>query len=118
MWIHTLVTRGTFKIEFKRFYIWKMYSTQVGMSPETGSVEQIVLGVALRLARYVVFTYNVINMSSSRRFRGSVDVVVGGVGGANVEDRTLGVSMGVSIRITDMSAKLDSFVERTSAAGS
>ena len=35
--------------------------------------------------------------------------MVGGVGGANVKDRALGIARGVSMSSTDMSSLLDSF---------
>ena len=37
-----------------------------------------------------------------------MDVVVGGIGGANVKDRALGLARGVSMSVTDMSSVLDS----------
>ena len=43
---------------------------------------------------------------------------MGGVGGANVKDRALGLARGVSMRATDMSAVLDSFVLEAPVLGS
>ena len=48
------------------------------------------------------------SVNNSKRFGRGVDGVVGGVGGANVKDKALGMARGVSMSITDMSSVLGS----------
>ena len=56
-----------------------------------------------------MFSRSINIVSSSGRLGGGVDVVVGGIGGANVKDRALGLTRGVNISVADMSSLLDSF---------
>ena len=76
----TLVTRGRFKIEFNRFYTGKMYRSKLGISPKNRNIMRIEIYEILRVARHVVSIRSIKNVSSSRGFGGSVNVVVGGIG--------------------------------------
>ena len=95
-----------------------MYRSRLGISPKNGNVLRIEINEILRVARYVMSVGNIKNVSSSRRFGGSVNVVVGGIGGANVEDRALGLARGASTEVTGMSTALGSIVEGTPVVGS
>ena len=74
---------------------------------------------SLRITRDIVYgrSINIVSNSSGRFGRG-VDVVVGGVGRANVKDRALGMARGVNMNVTDMCTSLDSFGMETPVLGS